>query len=282
MGLIIETDLGRDPDDFFAICYLIAANIRIDALFITPGDPDQIAIGKFLSKYLSQNFRVLASKPNRDKRSSGGVHYQLLNKYKYPLVDCPDEVGVNIDNKDIFVIGPPTKIGDLIIDHPVNNMTIQGGFIGYDIHGLNCQRLEKFEGKTSVSTFNLGGAVQQAHNIVEHSLYNTKRFVSKNLCHTIIYNQEIHDLVCSYGTDNKALNLLKDGMSLYLANHKDGKKFHDPTAAVCHVHPEIATWVKAKLYSDGNKWGSRLDENGCDIIVDIDRDKLWEYIAKGI
>lgn len=50
MKLIIETDLGHDPDDFFAICYFIDAGIDIQLITISPGDPDQIAIAKFLLK----------------------------------------------------------------------------------------------------------------------------------------------------------------------------------------------------------------------------------------
>lgn len=280
--LIIETDLGRDPDDFFAICYLIGAGVKIEAMFVTPGDPDQIAIGKFLSKHLKQNFPVMSSYENRNKKSSGGVHYQILNKYQYPLSETPDNQEVDLNNKDIFIIGPPTKIGTMLDGKKLGNVTVQGGFIGYDVHGLPCQKLEKFIGKQMVSAFNLGGAVQQANNIVNHKECESKRFVSKNLCHTIVYDSKIHDFVMSYKTKNPAIKLLREGMELYLKNHKDGKKFHDPTAAVCHLHPQIATWVKAKLYSEKNQWGSILDENGDDIIVDINRDKLWEYIATGI
>lgn len=279
--LIIETDLGRDPDDFFAICYLIGAGIKIEAMFITPGDPDQIAIGKFLSKHLKQNFPVMASHENRNKKSSVGIYYQILNKYQYPLLESADNQEIDLNNKDIFIIGPPTKIGTMLEGKTIGNITVQGGFIGYDVHGLPTIKLDKFIGKQTVSTFNLGGAISQSHNIINHKNCKNKRFVSKNLCHTIIYNDHINDLIMSYKTKNPAIKLLREGMNLYLKNHKAGKKFHDPTAAVCHLHPQIATWVKAKLYSEKNQWGAKLDENGDDIIVDIDRDKLWEYIATG-
>lgn len=283
MGLIIETDLGRDPDDFFAICYLISAGVEIEALFITPGDSDQIAIGKFLSKYLGKNFPVIASQENRTKKSSGNFHYQILEKYGYPLTETSDIIDIDIEDKDLFIIGPPTKLGNLIVGKKVNNITVQGGFLGYDIHNLPCQRLSKFENKDTVSTFNLGGARQQSLNLANHNLYNTKKFISKNLCHTIIYNEAIHELVCSYDSKNLATELLRYGMDKYLEKHKDGKKFHDPTAAVCSLHPEIATWVKGKLYNTpNNEWGTVLDENGYDIIVDINRKELWEYIARGI
>ncbi len=46
MNLIIETDIGHDPDDLFAICYLAAAGVNIRAICVSPGDPDQIAIAR--------------------------------------------------------------------------------------------------------------------------------------------------------------------------------------------------------------------------------------------
>ena len=115
--LVVETDLGRDPDDLFALCYLISAGVEIDTLLITPGDPDQLAIGYFLSEYLDQNFKVIPSIDNRNKKSSGGVHYDLLRKYGYPLeykspYNALDDV--ILDNKDLFIIGPPTAIGSLL------------------------------------------------------------------------------------------------------------------------------------------------------------------------
>jgi len=285
--LIIETDLGRDPDDFFALCYLMSAGVDIDAILITPGDLDQIAIGKFLVQHLQQDIPILASQKDRTKKSSGGVHYRLLNKYKYPLSAIPDghaEEVASIRDKDIFVIGPPTAIGQIIDEcrgEPVNQITVQGGFIGYDVHGLPCERLEKFENKTTVSTFNLGGAPKQAQSLVNYPYVKERRFISKNLCHTIVYTNEVNDIVNAYDCPNESIRLLREGMSLYLENHKDGKKFHDPTAAVCHLHPEIAVWAKAKLYCVKNQWGAELDDNGDSIIVDINRDKLWECIAKG-
>ncbi len=36
-NLVVETDLGRDPDDFSALCYLISAGYNIVGITITPG-----------------------------------------------------------------------------------------------------------------------------------------------------------------------------------------------------------------------------------------------------
>jgi len=37
---IVETDLGHDPDDFFALCHLITAGHELVAVSIVPGAPE--------------------------------------------------------------------------------------------------------------------------------------------------------------------------------------------------------------------------------------------------
>lgn len=35
-NLIVETDIGHDPDDLFALCYLFSAGVNIKAILLTP------------------------------------------------------------------------------------------------------------------------------------------------------------------------------------------------------------------------------------------------------
>lgn len=287
--LVIETDLGHDPDDFMAICYLVSAGVDIKSIFITPGDPDQIAIGKFLVDYLGINAKVYASMPDRNKCSSGGVHIKILQKYGYPLVDTPDDFSKAYDSiinsppqTEFFVIGPPTALGTFFEKNIYmwwKRLVMQGGFIAYDEHNLPCEKLDKFMGKTTVPSFNPGGAIKQTLTILQTPI-RERKFVSKNLCHTIVYDKNIHELILKTPSPNKAIDLMRDAMNIYLQKH-DEKKFHDPTAAVLMLHPEIGTWVEAKLYCDHGKWGANIHKGTDQIIVDIDRNKLWEYVAKG-
>ena len=73
MNLIVSSDLGRDPDDFFAICYLIASGVNIVALDISPGDPDQISFATWLLNEVQLDIPIGVSKLGRDKQSSGGI-----------------------------------------------------------------------------------------------------------------------------------------------------------------------------------------------------------------
>ena len=46
LDLIVETDLGHDPDDFFTLCYLAAAGVRLRALCVVPGDRQLVAVAR--------------------------------------------------------------------------------------------------------------------------------------------------------------------------------------------------------------------------------------------
>ncbi len=85
MNIFVETDLGRDPDDLFSLLYFISCGINIVGITITPGDPDQIAIGRMVSKIAGRKIPIFASKSDRNKSSSGGIHTELLNRMGMPL-----------------------------------------------------------------------------------------------------------------------------------------------------------------------------------------------------
>jgi len=47
-GLIIETDIGDDPDDYMMLLHLLMQGVRIDALLLSPGHPSQVALCRFV------------------------------------------------------------------------------------------------------------------------------------------------------------------------------------------------------------------------------------------
>lgn len=279
MKLIIETDLGHDPDDFFAITYLAAAGVDIGAILIVPGDPDQIAVAKFICAELGLNIPIGASKLNRTKLSSGGVHYSLLEKYKYPKSAVPDGLGYDIlksiCNKDceFFIIGPATSTGKYLSESAETypKITMQGGFLGYDLY-QPLVKIEDFENKFWMPTFNLNGDRNGGLAVLGTSV-RRRQMVGKNVCHTILLDNSIKF------QDHKepAKRLFKEAADLYLEKH-NYKKFHDPTAAVCHLHPEIGTWFKGRTIKMETGWGTVSDPDGDYILADIDRVKLWDNL----
>src|SRR5687768_14361486 len=119
MDVIVETDLGRDPDDFFALCYLVDAGATLRAITISPGDRDQVAVAKGLLKELGLDVPVGSAKPDREQSSSGGVHMEFLERYGHPTRAAPDDAGHALiaaalrDHPDatLFVCGPLQSVG---------------------------------------------------------------------------------------------------------------------------------------------------------------------------
>lgn len=284
--LIVETDIGHDPDDFFAVCYLVAAGVRVRAILVVPGDPDQIAIARLLCKELKLDIPIGASKLGRTKRSSGSIHHELLKRYGHTLDAQPDAQGNKViedvlalyPGSEFFVIGPVTSLGTYLREHPnttIYRATMQGGFLPYNLHEFSCNRLPDFENKNWVPTFNLNGDRKGAESFISADI-KERRFVGKNVCHTVLYDNTVRaHLQKPY---NRAGEFFKEAMDIYLGQH-DSKKFHDPTAAVCHLHPEIGNWVRGRPVKMESGWSTQLDPNGDYVLASIDYDRLWHHIS---
>lgn len=285
MNLVVETDIGHDPDDFFALCYLAAAGVNIRAIMICPGDPDQIAIARLFCKEVGLDIPIGASKLDRIKLSSGSIHHDLLKKYDQRLYAESDGLGVTLlpevfkkyPDSEVFVIGPVTSLGKYLKEaDPPARATMQGGFCGYHLHEPKV-RLPQFEGKTWMPTFNLNGDRDGALSFLAADIKD-RQFVGKNICHTVLYTKEQYEKMSK--PQCRAAELFMEGMGLYLERH-DSKKFHDPTAAVCHLHPEVGTWLTGKVKKIETGWGTVCEAEGNNdwVLVDINYDELWNHIS---
>ncbi|MBJ6764859.1 nucleoside hydrolase [Myxococcaceae bacterium JPH2] len=287
MDLIVETDLGRDPDDFFALLYLVAAGARIRAITLSPGDKDQVAVARFLCRELGLDIPIGSAGPEREKSSVGSVHVDLLKKYQWPSRQPPDALGQDVLRETMarypeaewFIIGPLQNVGGyLASDSPrlPRRATMQGGFVGYHLHAPSV-RLEKFEGRESVATFNLNGDVKSAQRFLTHDI--PRRFVGKNVCHTMVYDRDILRRHREHPPRSRAMELFLEAMAMYLA-HSPEKMFHDPTAAVCHLHPEVGTWLPGELFREKGGWGTRPGGRDA-MLVELQREAVWTHIFTG-
>lgn len=292
-NLIIETDLGHDPDDFFSILWLMhKGEINIQAITLVPGDLDQVAIANFLQRF-SGHFKVGRSKEST-KLSSGKFHYEILDRFRAPREGEADGDGQGIisraaarfDNLRILSIGPPTNLGRYLAEATeaevsgFDSITFQGGFCPYHIHRPKVT-LSKFEGKHAVQSFNPGGDRQATHRII-NSKIPVKRFIGKNVCHTVtMENRRFPD----NNEASKVLNMIRGNLG--------NKKMHDLVAAALMLRPELGTWVKGTPVGNDKK---KYDENGkviqmycdgswttvrggdCDVLVDLDREAFWDYV----
>jgi inosine-uridine nucleoside N-ribohydrolase len=285
--LIVETDLGHDPDDFFTLCYLAAAGVRIRAICVVPGDRDQLAIAALLVKMLHLDAPVGASKPDSARSSSGGMHHDLLRRFGFPLEAGHDGPGHEViaetlarnPSCEFLVIGPCTSTArylrspDAVIPR---RLTMQGGFLGYHLHAPQA-RLPQFEGREWMPTFNLNGDRKGAEVLLRAPIPD-RRFVGKNVCHTLLYDRAFHATMPAADPASPAQGLFMAGMKEYLSAH-ESKKWHDPTAAACHLHPEIGVWVRGRVAKIEGGWGTIPDEGDL-ILADVDRDALWDCFRK--
>jgi pyrimidine-specific ribonucleoside hydrolase len=284
VDLIVETDCGHDPDDFFTLCYLVAAGVNLRCITVTPGDRDQLAIVRLFCEQVGLDIPIGASKTS-EKYSSGSVHHALLKKYGKSLdgtSDGPDKDVIRdtlrlYPASELFIIGPPANVGRFLAENPdvvLRRATMQGGFLGYDLHPHARVRLPQFEGKTWMPTFNMNGDRKGTEALLRASI-DTRRFCGKNVCHTVLYDRAIYESMSK--PRDRASELFMEGVALLLDRH-EGKKFHDPVAAVCHLHPEVGTWVRGRVQKIEAGWGTVLDEAGDYILADLDSDAFWQHI----
>lgn len=76
IDVVWDTDIGRDPDDFLAGCFLLSrSEINLRAITISPGDRDQIALTKVLLKETGRSDVPVGAVPDREngKKSVGAV-----------------------------------------------------------------------------------------------------------------------------------------------------------------------------------------------------------------
>lgn len=283
MNLIIETDVGHDPDDLFTILWLAAAGVNIRAIVVTPGDVSQIAVAKTIVRSLGLDIPVGCHKQS-ETFSTGKFHLDFINRYGGSRSEYADGFGRDIisdamqkyPDSEWFVIGPPSNVGRYLEGggSPPKRCTMQGGFLGYGLHTHAKHRLDKFEGKTWMPTFNMNGDRPGTMALMEANIPE-RRFCGKNVCHSVIFGPDtVGRLNFSRG---HAAELFWNAASILCGEGRE-KKFHDPVAAVCHLHPEVGTWVRGRVRKMESGWGTELDPEGDYVLAELDRDQFWHHI----
>jgi pyrimidine-specific ribonucleoside hydrolase len=161
-----------------------------------------------------------------------------------------------------------TSIGTYLQKHPEREIlkaTMQGGFLPYSIYRPK-QTSEKFNGKETMPTFNLNGDRINGVNFLNGNV-KKRRMVGKNVCHNVIFTKELAQ---------RSSGLFLEAANLYFSFDRD-KKFHDPTAAICHLHPEIGCWIKGKTIKMNDGW-TTIEHGEDEILADLDHELFWEIL----
>jgi len=272
-----------DPDDVFALA-LLATHPRsnLQAVTIHPGGRDQVGLVKHVLNLLGKpKIPVGVGNPKGDKPRVSQFHYDWLGRVPD---QAPDGTAVDVIHD---VITPPRGIsyeprefhlvtgaaltnihdaslaltnipeGGRVSPGFFNKWTCQGGFAGDNIVPPEL-RLQKFDGRITCPTFNLGGDWRAAEYLTRGNSppIEVRQFVPKNVCHGIIHGQEANEMIPSGA--HPGLDFIKNGMNHYFKKHPEGKALHDVIAAAAAIESSIGVWKSVSLYrTKNNEWGCK-------------------------
>lgn len=295
MKTIWEMETG-DPDDYLTLLFLIGhPQVELIGVNVNPGSWDQVSVVKQAFKRFGvQNVPVGAHLEQDDTTDRvSGWHYKTVGLDRTRV--APDMNGAELLDslyaEDVTLItGSPLKnVGKFLREftpRKLGRIIVQGGFAGEGVVPSENQ-LEKFSGLEHVPTYNLNGDPKSALLVVESPYFSEKKFVSKNVCHGVFFDDEIkraiysklHKINKGYGRENL---LLRRYLNTFVYNCKEGKKLHDPLAAACAIDPTVGTWAKVDLWRKKGHWGSTLNpESNLEIIIDYDRPRFIEVLNGG-
>jgi len=253
IDVVWDTDIGRDPDDFLAGCFLLSRpNIRLKAITISPGDSDQVALAKFLLKETGCGDVPVGTVPDRekDKKSVGGCHLLLMKYYKVGMSASADGAGWEIleqtfkkhPNAILFTSGPLNNIGDLLRNTSIE-VDLSVSMAGY---------WPEPGQPLSMPEFNFNGCGWAAREFVESKRFRKRQLVGKNVTHQVMYDDILHDQLRAAGKTSRPLALAHELMT----QRTGQKKLHDPLAATAIVNENIFEWQEVVPLKRNHQWGS--------------------------
>lgn len=278
----------NDPDDFLTLLFLAGHPlVRLKAVTILPGTAAQVGLVKHaLREWFQLDIPIGARKIDSEKQAVSSWHYAAYGNIS-PSRDASPAAEVlrqHCDAETILVTGAAlTNVREAILGSDstfqCKAIVVQGGFAGAGVVPPELQ-MDKFKGLTTTTTHNLMGDSEAAQLVLEYDGFGVRRFVSKNVCHRVVYNQHMHEMFTTLKEKSRALSLIWQGMSVYLSHNPSGKMLHDILAASCAIDSSIGTWAEVELYREGNQWGARIYlASKTWIIIDYNHEKFMKVIT---
>merc|ERR1712196_648998 len=120
-------------------------------------------------------------------------------------------------------------------------------------------QMDKFKGMATCPTWNFGGNIPAAQAALASSAIERKICVSKNVCHSVVYDDEFHRaLAHARHRHPTTFGMMYDAMDDYLKRRPGGKKLHDPLAMAVAVNEAVCELVEVQLFCQKGHWGSKL------------------------
>jgi len=275
----------QDPDDFLTLLLLLGhPDVRLKAVTITPGSAEQVGLVRRALSWFGRDLPVGAHNIDHPKASVSAWHYKVYgeaapSREAEPgadvLLRCCDESTLLLTGAPLKNLGAALRCGaERGRSFRVGRWVAQGGFAGEGVVPRERQ-LDKFKGRTTCPTFNLNGDPKSALAALAYPGIGVRRFISKNVCHGVVYDQDLHRRFEAVKDRSRSLGLIWKGMDAYLRAAPEGKKLHDPLAACCAIDEAVGSWAEVELYRDRGEWGARLcPGSGTWIITDYDPDRF--------
>lgn len=276
----------NDPDDVMTLCILSshpAVNLR--AVTVMPGTDEQVGLVHRVLE-LTNHAQILVGSynPGYEKPCVSRFHNKWFGKWE---AKEPDGVGYQIIAQTVekypkltVLTGGPLKNFSLLSSKlAIHRWVAQGGFAGDNIVPPE-HRLAKFEGRITCPTFNFGGDPNTASKLLATSKIEKRLLVSKNVCHGLAYDAEMHEKMEVYKDRSAGLYWVYKGMDKYLQRKPTGKLFHDPLAACVAIEPSICEFREVELYRAKGEWGSKLATGSNTFIsIAVNKDRFFEVMV---
>ena len=239
-NVIYIADIDQDIDDLITIRYMAERSVFLKGVVLDPMPTSDV--GKARVKLIeSWGVKVFDSIPED--------------------AEPKNPMGVASPTEIVYCGGALTKVAEYVKDHKLQQLVMNGGFVGEPIVPSN-KALPKFRGKSAVRTFNFNCDVAAADAVLKSDNIEQIILVGKNVCHDdrntfeVIWKDEkylteglpvrpgkkLHDLLAVYE------GLVFYGLSGYKDNH-------------VLVYKEVYPFNNG-LKGNMTEWGSSLEPTG--------------------
>jgi pyrimidine-specific ribonucleoside hydrolase len=274
-----------DPDDVMTLCLLANhSRINLRSVSVTPGTNEQIGLVRHVLNLAGLIIPIGSHRIGYDKNCVSGFHYKWLGNFDESV---PDGEGHQVITETLaayprlnILTGAPLKnlsaIGSSIV---LDRWIGQGGFAGDNIVPPHL-RLPKFDGMITCPTFNFNGDPTTAESVLANTKIKERFLVSKNVCHGIIYDAEMHERFAPFKDNSVGLNLVHKGMTRYLEKKSAGKKYHDPLALAVAIDRSVCAFEEVEMYRQRGGWGAKFcPGSNTFIAISADKDKLVKVLT---
>lgn len=217
----------QDPDDYLTLLLLLGHPlVRLKAVTVMPGSPTQVGlVRRTLDAFDHAHIPVGAYQRDHPKPCISPWHERAYGTIipDYSAEPAGALLARLCDEHTTLLTGAPIKnLGEAMAHDSflLGRWVAQGGFAGEGVVPT-AQQLPKFAGLTTCPTFNLNGAPKVALDALDDPRILQRDFVSKNVCHGVLYDLDFHRMVAEAMAEKTSLQWIYKGMSHYLKKHHD-------------------------------------------------------------